>query len=236
MAEIVINNLVKRFNNKIALKNISFQVKNGLFAYIGPNGSGKTTTVRLCLGIIKSTKGEIKISGNDSLPISRNKIGFVLENESPFENYTPEEYLDFYAKIYGVARRRQIIDEWMEKSSLISVRKEKIAKFSKGMKRKLCIIKALIGNPEILFLDEPFEGIEIETRKEIKNILVEIKKEKIIFLTTHNLAEIESLYDSLGIIINGNFAGIWERAVLNGTSLEDFYFSVKNKYANGDLN
>ncbi len=236
MAKIIIKNLIKKFNNKIALNNISFQITNGLFAYIGPNGSGKTTTVRLCLKILKPTSGEIKILKDDGVPVLNNEIGFALENESPFENFTPYEYLEFYAEIYGVAKKEQRITELLEKISLASRRNEKVAKFSKGMKRKLCVIKSLIGNPEVIFLDEPFEGIEIEARRELKDILLEIKKEKIIFLTTHNLAEIESLCDSFGIIVNGSIVGIWKREVLNGRSLEDFYFSVRNKFTDEDFN
>ncbi len=236
MAKIIISNLVKRFDNRLVLKNISFQVVDGLFAYIGPNGSGKTTTVRLCLRIIKPTSGEIRIQRDDGSIVLNSSLGFVLENETPFENYTPEEYLRFYADIYGVKKKEEKIAELLEKISLAARRKERIAKFSKGMKRKLCIVKSLIGDPEVLFLDEPFEGIEIEARREIKNMILEIKKRKIIFLTTHNLAEIESLCDSFGKIINGKFAGNWKSDVFHGTSLEDFYFSVKSKFLDEALN
>ncbi|MGB9722108.1 MAG: ABC transporter ATP-binding protein [bacterium] len=236
MARIIVENLVKKLSNKIVLNNISFQIANGLFAYIGPNGSGKTTTVRLCLGILKPTSGEIKILKDDGFPVLNSEIGFVLENESPFENFTPQEYLEFYAEIYGVVRKEEKISELLEKIGLASRRKEKIAKFSKGMKRKLCIIKSLMGDPQVLFLDEPFEGVEIEARRELKNILLEIKSEKIIFVTTHNLPEIESMCDAFGIIINGSFAGPWEREALSGRSLENFYFSVRNTFTNEGLN
>ena len=232
MAKIIVHNLVKKFNSHFVLRNISFQVTDGLFAYIGPNGSGKTTTVRLCLKILKPTSGGVRILRDDGSPVPCNRLGFVLENETPFENFTPEEYLRFYAEIYRVAKKEEKITELLEKITLAPRRKERIAKFSKGMKRKLCIIKSLIGDPEVLFLDEPFEGIEIEARREIKDILLEIKKRKTIFLTTHNLAEIESMCDSFGIIINGDFAGHWECDVLHGTSLENFYFSVKSKFLN----
>jgi len=229
MAKIIIKELTKKFNDKLVLKNINFEIENGIFAYIGPNGAGKTTTLRVCLKIIEPTKGEVIMYGNDEKPIKRNKIGFVLQDEEPFDNFTPLEYLKFYCEIYGIENKEKI-EEILKKFSLDKEKRTKISKFSKGMKRKLCIAKAFIGDPEILFLDEPLEGIEIETRKEIKDILLEMKKDKIIFLTTHNLYEVEPLCDSFGIIMDGFFMGKWDKEVLKDKSLEDFYFEIKKQH------
>jgi len=233
MSKIIIKNLTKKFNNKIVVNNLVLEIKSGeLFAYIGPNGAGKTTTIRILLQIIKPTKGKIKMIGNNDNFLPKEKIGFVLEEETPFGNFTPEEYLQFYAEIYKVKEKKQKIQELLKKFSLYTMKKQKVSKFSKGMKRKLCVAKALIGNPEVLFLDEPLEGIEIEARKEIKDILLEMKKDKIIFLTSHNLYEIEPLCNSFGIIIDGVFMGKWLQESLDGKSLEEFYFRIKEKYKN----
>ena len=138
---------------------------------------------------------------------------------------TPEIINAFY-KI----KREENIKEILERLNLYKRRNEKIYTFSKGMKRKLCIAKAILCEPDILFLDEPFEGIEIEARREIKEVLLELKnKMKIIFLTSHNLYEIEPLCTSFGIIINGVLKGKWNKKDLKDINLEEFYFKIKNE-------
>lgn len=229
MAKIVISNLCKKFGNKIALKNLNFEVKSGeFFGYIGPNGSGKTTTIRIILGILAPTEGKAQVLDDKNVPLKRNKIGFVLENENPFENFTPIEYLGYYAKLYGIKNYSEKIISLLKKLNLYERMKDKISTFSKGIKRKLCFAKALLAEPEILILDEPFEGIEIEARREIKNVLFEIIKEnRIIFMTSHNLYELEPLCTSFGILINGELKGKWLKEDLKNINLEDFYFKVK---------
>ena len=229
MIKILVQNLVKKFGNKVALKGINFEVEKGeIFAYIGPNGAGKTTTIRILLQIIKPTSGVAKILYDNEI-LSKEKIGFVLENEVPFEKYTPFEYLKFYGEIYKVRDIEKKIQILLEKLNLKKREKDKIATFSKGMKRKLCIAKALISDPEVIILDEPLEGIEIEARKEIRDILLEIKKDKIIFLSSHNLYEIETICTSVGIINEGKFIGKWQFEEIKGKSLEEFYFEkIKN--------
>lgn len=233
MAKIIISNLSKNFGNKTILKNISFEVEKGeFFAYIGPNGSGKTTTIRIILGVLTPTKGKVCILDDNSFLIPKNKIGFVLEKEEPFEDFTPLEYLKFYGEMYDVKYCDEKIENLLKELNLYDKKKDKISTLSKGMKRKLCIAKSLINDPEVLILDEPFEGIEIEARREIKNILYEkIKEKKIIFITSHNLYEIEPICTSFGILINGELKGKWKKEDLKNKnmSLEDFYFKIKGE-------
>jgi len=227
MSEISIKNLTKQYNNNLVLKGVNFTVKEGeIFAYLGPNGAGKTTTIRILLSIIKPSGGEAKILGENGNSLPHSKIGFVLENEMPFENFTPEEYLKFYSEIYQTQQKEYIIQELLRKFGLLSKKRDKISKFSNGMKRKLCVAKALMGDPEILVLDEPFESIEIEARREIRNILIGFGRKKIVFLSSHNLYEIETFCTSVGIINKGQFLGKWSREVFKDKSLEEFYFKI----------
>jgi ABC-2 type transport system ATP-binding protein len=234
MAQIKVTDLEKRFGSKTVLHSISFAVQKGeFFAYIGPNGAGKTTTIRILLGVISECSGTAHIIDDNGNLMERNKIGFVLEDEKPFDTATPEEYLRFYADVYRISNRDEKISELLNMVGLEKQGRDKIAKFSKGMKRKLSVAKGLIAEPKILFLDEPFEGIEIEARREIKDILAKLQKDSIIFLTSHNLYEIEPLCTSFGIIIDGDFLGKWSQSDLKGKSLEDFYFAAKEQHQRG---
>ncbi len=174
MGRIVVRDAVKRYGKKVALKGVSFEVGDGeLFAYIGPNGAGKTTTVKALLGIITLDGGEARIL-SDKILAGGKDVGFVLEDELPFESLTPYEYLRFYAEVYGGVSDGRI-EEMLKKMGLWDDRKRRIKGFSNGMKRKLCLAKALIASPSVVLLDEPTQGIEVDTRKQIRELLVEIR-------------------------------------------------------------
>lgn len=226
MIEMKIKNITKSFGNEFSLDNLSLNLKGGeLFVYLGPNGAGKTTTVRCLLGLYKIGNGSIDFT-NSETKIDNKKIGFVLENEKPYDELTSVEYLSLFANISKVENINDKIENVLNKVNLIN-EKKRIKTFSKGMKKKLLLAKALLSDPNILILDEPLEGLEVETRKEIKEILKGIVKDgNIVFITTHNLFEAENFCNSFGIIINGKFLGKWNISDLD-CSLEEFYLKRK---------
>jgi len=223
MKKIEVRNIKKSFKNGFVLNGVSFEVTSGeIFSYIGPNGSGKTTTIRIILGTYEKEEGEVKFLENGSE--KKLKIGFVLEDEVPFEGLSPIDYLEFFSECYGLKKRD--FKELLHFLKLESYKNILNKNLSKGNKKKLCLAKALLHNPDILILDEPFEGIEPETRYEIRDYLLNLKKEgKIIIITSHNLYEIETFTDTVGLIYNGNFFGKWniQEIKQNWDTLERFY-------------
>lgn len=231
MNKIQLTKINKCFKNRFCLSNLSFIVEAGeIFGFLGTNGAGKTTTIRILLGLMKPDSGSASLL-NDETPLSRSKIGIVLEDEKPFDGLTPYEYLDFFATYYSVdsKEKRARIEDILKRFYLYDWRDIKIKNFSKGMKRKLTVSKALLHKPSIIIMDEPFQGIEPESRRDIKETLKHFAgMGKIVFLSTHNLDEAENFCSSFGIIQQGKFMGKWNMKELN-CSLEDFYLKRTNK-------
>lgn len=220
---IKLENVVKVYPG-FKLGPISFEIKEGeVFALIGPNGAGKTTTIRIILDILKPDSGKVLKEKNI-------KIGFVLENEKPFENLNPYEYLEFFTNIYKI---KKDIYEFLDFFDLKKYLNKTNGKLSKGNQKKLCLAKAMIAEPSILILDEPLEGIEPDSRREIKELIVSYSKnKKSCLITSHELYEIENFCLSFGIIYDGKFLGKWEidQIKRNNISLEDFYFKKIKEY------
>ncbi|TYB30769.1 MAG: ABC transporter ATP-binding protein [Candidatus Mcinerneyibacterium aminivorans] len=215
----------KSYESGFVLKDISFKIKNGkIFALIGGNGAGKTTIIRLILKIIKIDSGNIEL--NNKRSYSLKDIGFVLEDEKLFENLTPIKYLHFFIENYKInfKNSKKIINRYLTEFNLYEKKDVLIKNLSKGMKRKLSLIKSIIHNPRLLILDEPFNGIEPKSRKEIKNKLIRyVSKGNIVFITSHILDEIEKLADEFGIIYNGQIKGLYSMNEIKN-SLEEFYY------------
>ncbi len=223
---LIVSSIVKCYNKGFCLKEVSFDVKEGeIFGFLGENGAGKTTTLRAILGLLTIDSGKISFEG-----IKRDRIGFVLENETPFFNLTPVEYLDFFGDIYKMDKkdRKKRISDLLEEMELMDKAHEKIVTFSKGMKRKLTIAKALLHDPDILIMDEPFTGIEPLSRRRIKSLIRELaNKNKIIIFSTHVLDEAETLCNTFGIIHNGKFLGKMKISEKQMSLEEIFFHKVK---------
>ena len=202
-------NLTKKFGNLTAVDNLTLQVNEGeAFGFLGPNGAGKTTTVRMLCCLISKTSGTAKISGytvgeeSDCLKI-RKLIGLVPDNVGLYDDLTAYENLDFYGKLYKVdkAYRRTNIQHFLEMLGLWEKRDVTAGTFSKGMKQKLAIARALIHDPQILFMDEPTANLDPESAKTVRDFILKLKKEKkTIFLNTHNLDEAQRICDKIGIL------------------------------------
>jgi len=231
MYKIQLTKINKCFKNGFCLNNITFEVNGGeIFGFLGANGAGKTTTIRILLRLIEPDSGSASLL-NDKMPLSWNKIGIVLEDEKPFDGLTPYEYLDFFATYYSInsGEKRTKIEDILKRFYLYDLKDIKIKNFSKGMKRKLTISKALLHKPSIIIMDEPFEGIEPESRRDIKETLKRFAHmSKIVFLSTHNLDEAENFCSSFGIIKQGKFINKWDMKELN-CSLEEFFLKRTSK-------
>ena len=203
------DNLTKKFGDLTAVENVSLQVNDGeVFGFLGPNGAGKTTSIRMLCCLISKTSGNARIGGyeigdkKDSLKI-RKLIGLVPDNVGLSEHLTAYDNLDFYGKIYDCteSQRKENIKRILDRLGLWEKRNVLAGKFSKGMKQKLAVARALIHEPQILFMDEPTANLDPEAAKTVRDFIVELKKEKkTIFLNTHNLDEAQRICDKIGII------------------------------------
>ena len=191
-----------------ALKNFSFSVNEGdIFGLLGPNGAGKTTLVKVLLGIVYPTEGEVTIFG-ESIKNEKYKtrIGYLPENHK-FPNYlTGEEVLHYFGMLSGLtkAQVRARSDEYLKIVDMEKWKKTKIKKYSKGMMQRLGIAQSMINEPDLIFLDEPTDGVDPIGRKEIRDILMGLKdKGKTIFLNSHLLSEIELMCNKVAILNKG---------------------------------
>ena len=202
-------NLTRKFGSVTAVDGISFSVSEGeVFGFLGPNGAGKTTTVRMLCCLIPKTSGDARIGGyrvgndGDSLKI-RKMIGLVPDNVGLYEPLTAYKNLDIYGKLYGCneAQRKENIQRFLTMLDLWEKRDVTAGTFSKGMKQKLAIARALIHDPQVLFMDEPTANLDPEAAKTVRDFILDLKKEKrTIFLNTHNLDEAQRICDRIAIL------------------------------------
>jgi len=204
--------LTKMFGSLTAVDHLSFKVEEGeIFGLLGPNGAGKTTTVRMLACLISPSGGSAKVGGYDIIQDSlkvRQIVGILTENPSLYERLTAYENMDFFAEAYGlsnVQEKRNRIRELLEFFELWERRNDKVATFSKGMKQKLAIARALVHNPPILFLDEPTAGLDPESSKEVRDLIERLsrREKRTILLCTHRLEDAEKLCNRVMIINRG---------------------------------
>lgn len=187
-----------------AVDALTLEVNKGeVFGFLGPNGAGKTTTVRMLTGLIRPTTGSAQIAGfelgkNDT-EIRRN-VGILTESPGMYERLTAEKNLNIFANLYDVPDVEKSVDKYLSMLGLWERRNDAVGSFSKGMRQKLAVARALIHEPQILFLDEPTTGLDPEASKTVRDFIEELKTEgRTIFMTTHNLDEAEKLCDRVGI-------------------------------------
>jgi len=202
--------LSKEFGQVRAVNNVDLRVGRGVFyGFLGPNGAGKSTTIKMLTGLLAPTSGKIEILGLDSLEQAvevKRQIGVVPEDMALFERLTGSEFLTFVARIYGLPREVAAAraGELLEFLDLTEAPKKLIADYSHGMKKKISLAAALIHSPKVLFLDEPFEGVDAIAAKTMKNTLQSmIERGATIFLTSHVLDIVERLCSHVGIINRG---------------------------------
>jgi len=204
---ISIRNIKKTLGNQEILKGISFNVELGdIFGYLGPNGAGKTTTIRILLGLFQADSGKLEILGQDiKLSETRRKIGFVLDADGLYDNMTAEENMEYYARIYGLFKASKRISQLLDMVELGNRAKDRVNTYSKGMRQRLALARAMVHDPEILVLDEPTSGVDPSGQIEIRQIMINMahKKNKTIFLSSHNLDEVQRICNRIALIDRG---------------------------------
>ena len=201
-----VRNLTKSFANRVVVDDLSFDVRKGeVFALLGHNGAGKSTTIDLILGLKAPDGGSAKILGMDAAKNRKQvfeRVGVQLQNTQYQPNITVEKACIEYASLYAAPAD---YPQLLEKFGLATLRKNFVSKLSGGERQKLSVVLALIGNPEIVFLDELTTGLDVVARREVWRTLKQLKEQGLtIFLTTHYMEEAEALCDRVCIIKSGN--------------------------------
>ena len=197
-------NLTKKFGNKLAVNKLNMHIKKGdIYGFIGKNGAGKTTTMKLLLGLINSTEGDIELFESTNLNEQRRKIGSLIESPGFYKNCTAYENMKRFSLLYGGTDKE--IKEILEIVGLSNTGARKVCNFSLGMKQRLGIAIALLGNPEFLILDEPINGLDPSGIKEIRDTILKLNQEYgVTFLiSSHILDELAKITTTYGIINNG---------------------------------
>lgn len=201
---ITTQNLTKAFGTTLAVDNLSFEVKEGeVFGFLGPNGAGKTTTVRLLTSLIQPSAGTARVNGfqigQENKEIRRT-VGILTETPGMYDNLSAEYNLRIYASLYEVKDITGQVEKYLRMLGLWDRRFDEAGSFSKGMKQKLAIARALLHEPPLLFLDEPTSALDPEAAHLVREFIEELRKEgRTIFLCTHNLDEADRLCDRIGV-------------------------------------
>ncbi len=219
---IEIENLTKKFKDNVALDNVSLKIRKGeVFGLLGPNGAGKTTLIRLLIGLIKPTSGTARIQYDGRGPFDikkdimkiRKRASLLPQEADVYENLTAKENIMYYGQIYGNVPNGEVRRRTEELIDMIGLRgreNDVTKEFSGGMKRKVLVARALVMDPDLIFLDEPTTGIDILGARTVRNLIRRLSKElhKTVILTTHDLTEVEELCDRVGILVKGKLAAV----------------------------
>ncbi len=191
-----------------ALNALSLDVKKGeVFGLLGPNGSGKTTTMKLLLGLLFPTNGEIEVLGKPASDVTKNeRIGYLPEESYLYRFLNAEETLDFYGRLFTLSgkERTRRRDELIELVGLKDARKRQLKEYSKGMTRRIGLAQALINDPDLVMLDEPTSGLDPSGRRDMKDLIIKLKEEgKTVLMCSHLLADVQDVCDRIAILYGG---------------------------------
>src|SRR5277367_6673194 len=219
-AAIQIDNLTKDYpfgflhlKTKRSLEGLTMRVEDGeVFGFLGPNGAGKSTTIKLLVGLIFPTAGTAQILGKPISDISMHQdIGYLPEQPYFYDYLTAAELLDYFARFHNLksADRRERVARMLKKVGLETARKIQLRKYSKGMLQRVGLAQAILHDPQVVILDEPMSGLDPLGRREVRDIILELKKAgKTVLFSTHILSDAESLCDRVGVIVGGKLQGI----------------------------
>ena len=206
---IEVRHLTKRYGAHEAVSDLSFTIEKGrVYGFLGPNGAGKSTTMNIIAGCLGATSGQVLVDGHDMLeePVkAKGLIGYLPELPPLYTDMTPREYLDFVAHAKGIpgGQRREKIDAVMEKTGVTEMRDRLIRNLSKGYRQRVGIAQALLGDPEVIILDEPTVGLDPAQIIEIRELIRELGREHTIILSSHILSEVQTVCQHIMIISHG---------------------------------
>lgn len=239
MYAIVVDKLTRNYNGLTAVDNISFQVNTGeIFGFLGPNGAGKTTTIKVLTGQLQPTSGTAAVMGLDVVDDRHElagQLGVVFEYQNVYERLTAIDNLRFCARLYGVSRSR--VDEALAIVGLGDRAKERVNRYSNGMKQRLLIARAILHEPKVLFLDEPTRGLDPGVARQVRNLIADLSNQGItIFLTTHYMEEADRLCSRVAILDEGKIVALDSPDALkqrhgggSGTTLEDVFLELTGR-------
>jgi ABC-2 type transport system ATP-binding protein len=198
---------------KRSLDHLTLQVEDGeVFGFLGPNGAGKTTTLKLLMGLIFPTSGTARVGGRSIDDISMHRdIGYLPEHPYFYDYLTARELLDYYARFsdFSAAERHARVEKFLKRVGLSTAANVQLRKFSKGMLQRAGIAQAILHDPKVVFLDEPMSGLDPVGRREVRDIILELKQQgKTVFFSTHILSDAEMLCDRVGVLVGGKLQGV----------------------------
>ena len=228
--ELKIRALSKRYGEKLALDDFTYTFRPGVTAILGPNGAGKTTLMNLITDCVKRQEGEILYDGTDVLKLGRRfreKLGFMPQSQGMYEQMTAYDFLCYIAQVKGLRLReaREQIRELLSVVNLESAAHRRVGGFSGGMRQRVMLAQALLGQPEVLLLDEPTAGLDPEERVRLRGYIERLAADKIVLITTHITSDVETIAERVLLMQHGrlHFAADTAGFIGGAQSLEDAY-------------
>lgn len=222
MSAVKIRGVTKSFGKHVAVDNLSLEVPEGtVYGFIGPNGSGKTTTLRMIMRIFHPDSGEIEVLGDHSLQAATDRVGYLPEERGLYKQMKVRDILRFYAELKGFRQCKGAIDEWLQKMGLTEWADKRVQTLSKGMSQKVQFIATVVSRPKLVLLDEPFSGLDPVNAEVLREAVLDLKRDgSTVIFSTHDMSVAEKLCDFIFMIYKG-------KKVLDGTleSIQDIYGS-----------
>ena len=228
-------NISKKYKEKIALNDVSLKLDNGIYGLLGPNGAGKSTLMNIITGNLEPTEGTIKWEGTEVKELGsnyRSLLGYAPQQQGMYETFSGRRFLSYMATLKGVSKSsmEDEINRVLLYVNMVEKSNQKIGTYSGGMKQRILIAQAIIGNPKLVILDEPTAGLDPKERVRIRERIAELSKDKIILVSTHVVSDIESIAKKIILIKTGkiidytNVNGLCDK--YNATNLEDVYMKI----------
>ena len=228
-------NISKKYKEKIALNDVSLKLDNGIYGLLGPNGAGKSTLMNIITGNLEPTEGIIKWEGKEVKELGsnyRSLLGYAPQQQGMYETFSGRRFLSYMATLKGIPKSsmEDEINRVLLYVNMVEKSNQKIGTYSGGMKQRILIAQAIIGNPKLVILDEPTAGLDPKERVRIRERIAELSKDKIILVSTHVVSDIESIAKKIILIKTGkiidyaNVNGLCDK--YNAANLEDVYMKI----------
>ena len=206
--DLVVRNLIKRYGTKVALRDFSYTFTPGIYGILGANGAGKTTLMNLITDNVKRDQGEILFNGTDVLKLGRSfrkRLGYMPQQQGMYHDFSARAFLRYMAQMKQLSRKeaKVQIEELLELVNLKEDAHKKVGGFSGGMRQRVLLAQALLGAPEVLILDEPTAGLDPKERLRLRQYIADLASDRIVFLTTHIVSDIESIADDVLLMKDG---------------------------------